>query len=285
METRRFGRTGHMSAIVTLGGAALGRVSQDEADRTIRLAMKHGVNHIDIAPSYGEAELRVGPWMEQSRDKFFLGCKTTKRTKAEAWEELRKSLDRLRVKSFDLYQFHAVNDFENLEAIFARGGAMEAFLEAREQGLTRHIGITGHGMQCPTVQLEALRRFNFDTLLFPVNYVLFGRPDYRASCETLIKTARDKDVGTMAIKSIARGPWGDRPRTFATWYEPFDTQAEIDRSFWFALSQEVTTAPHAGDISLVPMVLDAGERFRRLNASEQSELIGIGASYETMFAA
>jgi aryl-alcohol dehydrogenase-like predicted oxidoreductase len=172
MEKRRLGKTGHMSSVLTFGGAAIGQVSQQEADAAIELAVKHGVNHFDVAPTYGEAELRLGPWMEKNRNEIFLGCKTTERSKAGAWESLQHSLERLRVKHFDLFQFHGVNDLETLNAILGPGGALEAVLEAREQGLVHYIGITGHR---PFVQVEALNRFPFDTVLFPLNRVLAAR--------------------------------------------------------------------------------------------------------------
>ena len=169
MEKRRLGRTGHMSSVRTFGAAALWQVTEAEAEAGIELAMGHGVNHIDVAPAYGQAEIRLGPWLEQHRNEVFLGCKTGERSKAGAWESMKRSLERLRVDHFDLFQFHGVNDLETLNVILGPGGALEAVVEAREQGLVQYIGITGHR---PFVHVEAIHRFAFDSVLFPLNCVL-----------------------------------------------------------------------------------------------------------------
>src|SRR5512136_639074 len=247
METRQLGRTGHNSTVAIFGAAALGRVTQAQADATMESIIAAGVNHIDVAPSYGEAELRLGPWMEHERQRFFLGCKTTERTKAGAAAELRGSLQRLRVDSFDLFQLHAVKTMEELDQVTAPGGALEAVIEAREQGLTRHIGITGHGADAPAIYLEALRRFDFDSVLFPLNFVQYAHPTYRKNAEELVRQCRARDVGTMIIKSICRRPWGDQPRTHATWYKPLTDVEHIQRAVNFALSQDVTGLCTAGD--------------------------------------
>lgn len=290
MEQRRLGRTEHRSTVVILGAVAFGRVPQAEADRSIELAMQHGVNHIDVAPTYGEAELRLGPWLARHRDDFFLACKTTKRSRQEAWEELHRSLDRLRVSTLDLYQLHAVKTMDELDAALAPGGAIEALVEAREAGLVRFLGITGHGLTAPATHAAALRRFDFDTVMFPLNYVLWSDPAYRHSAENLLALAHSKDVGVQIIKSIGRSGWGDGPRTHRTWYAPFMEQADIDRALWFVLSQPVTAAPSVGDVHLLPKVLDAAERFRPLDPQEQEALVRAGralaaAAPEPLFAA
>src|SRR5687768_3053985 len=164
METRRFGRTGHMSTIAIFGAAAFWEISQQNADKVLEQIIAAGVNHIDVAPSYGQAEERIGPWMPRERNRFFLGCKTTERTKDGAWSELQRSLKRLQTETFDLYQLHAITTMEELDAVTMKGGALEAFVEARERGLTRFIGITGHGADAPQIYLEALRRFDFDSV-------------------------------------------------------------------------------------------------------------------------
>ena len=171
METRRFGRTGHMSTVAIFGAAAFMQISQDDADKVMELVIEAGINHIDVAPSYGQAEVRIGPWMPRERERFFLGCKTMERTQEGAWNEMQASLKRLQTESFDLYQFHAVTTMEELDAITRKGGALEAFVEARRQGLTKYIGITGHGVDAPKINLEAIRRFDFDTVLFPLKFV------------------------------------------------------------------------------------------------------------------
>ncbi len=280
METRKLGKTGHMSSLVTFGAAALSRVSQEEADAAVELAMSHGVNHIDVAPSYGEAELRLGPWLARHSKEVFLGCKTTDRGKAAAGESFKRSLDRLRVDRFDLFQFHAVNDLETLGVILGPGGALEAVLEAREQGLVSYIGITGHR---PAVQVEALNRFPFDTLLFPINRVLAARRNDYSDFSVLLDRARQLDVGTLGIKAVARQPWADTTHKYRTWYEPFDTQDDIDRGLWWSLSQGITTAPMAGDLSLWPMIIDAAERFRPLDEAGQAEAVAEAKGYRSIF--
>jgi aryl-alcohol dehydrogenase-like predicted oxidoreductase len=283
METRRFGRTGHMSTIAIFGAAAFWEISQQNADKVLEQIIEAGVNHIDVAPSYGQAEERIGPWMPRERNRFFLGCKTTERTKDGAWSELQRSLKRLQTETFDLYQLHAITTMEELDAVTMKGGALEAFVEAREQGLTRFIGITGHGADAPQIYLEALRRFDFDSVLFPLNFVQMANPEYRKHAEELIATCKAKDVGTMIIKAITKAPWGERPHTATTWYEPFDKMDEIQRALNFALSYEVTGFCTAGDTKILPMVLKACENFKRLNTAELEEMIGSGKEYEPLF--
>src|SRR3990172_6189332 len=210
METRRFGRTGHMSTVAIFGGAAFWEISQSDADKVMEMVIEAGINHIDIAPSYGQAEIRVGPWMPRARGRFFLGCKTTERTKDGAWREMQESLTRLQTESFDLYQCHAITTMEELDAVTMKGGALEAFVEARREGLIQFIGITGHGVDAPKIYLEALRRFDFDSVLFPLNFVQMAIPEYRRQAGELISVCKAKDVGTMIIKSITKGPWGEK---------------------------------------------------------------------------
>jgi aryl-alcohol dehydrogenase-like predicted oxidoreductase len=283
MQTRRFGRTGHMSTIAIFGAAAFWEISQPEADKVMEMVIEAGVNHIDVAPSYGQAEERIGPWMPRERKRFFLGCKTLERTKEGAWNELQQSLKLLQTENFDLYQFHAVNSFEELDAVTRAGGALEAALEARKQGLTKSIGITGHGKDAPAIYLEALKRFDFDTVLFPLNFIQLIQPDYRRNAEALIETCRKKDVGTMVIKSITRDPWGDRAHTATTWYEPFNKMDEIQQAVNFALSYDVTGICTAGDTQILPLVLKACENFKPLSAEEREKLIESGKAFTPLF--
>ena len=273
MEKRTLGRTGHESTVVTFGTAGIGRVNQDVADKAIQLILDHGVNHIDIAPSYGEAMERMAPWMPDIRDRVFLGSKTRFRTKDEAWEDIRSIMKRLNVDSFDLFQLHSVIDMDALEQVTAPGGALEALVEMREQGLTKWIGITGHGPHAPITHLEGLRRFDFDTIMFPVNAAMFKSPEYRRDAEALLTEANSRNIGIQTIKMIARGGWGDRDRDAARWYDPHRDQDAIDHALWWALSQPMHTAPSAGDVNLLPKVLDAAERFSPLSADEQEAVI------------
>jgi aryl-alcohol dehydrogenase-like predicted oxidoreductase len=280
MEKRRLGKTGYMSSVLSFGAAALGQVTQEEADAAIEMAVGRGVNHFDVAPTYGEAELRLGPWMEKHRDEIFLGCKTTERSKSGAWTSLQRSLERLRVNNFDLFQFHGVNDLETLNAVLGPGGALEAVLEAREQGLLKYIGITGHR---PFVQVEALNRFPFDTVLFPLNRILAARRNDYSDFSILLDQAKQKDVGMLGIKAITKRPWPGPSHIYRTWYEPFDSQDDIDKSLWYALSQGITTAPMASDVSLWPMLFDAAERYRPMDAEEQATAVAEVRRYQSIF--
>lgn len=284
METRRFGRTAHESTVAIFGAAALWEVSQAEADEAMERVIASGVNHIDVAPSYGLAEERLGPWIDRERDRFFLGCKTMERTRDGAAAEMHRSLELLRTDRFDLYQIHAVTSIEELDEATRSGGAIEALVEAREQGLTRWLGITGHGIDAPAVFLEALRRFEFDSVLFPLNFVQMANPAYRESAEGLLRVCRERDVGAMVIKSITRGPWGALPETRATWYRPFEEPAEIQRAVDFVLSHDVTGLCTVGDTTLLPLVLEACERFTPMGEPERERAILDGAGFEPLFA-
>lgn len=284
MQTRRFGRTGHMSTVAIFGGAAFWEVTQAEADATMERVIAAGINHIDVAPSYGVAEERLGPWLANERKRFFVGCKTMERTQEGAAAELRRSLERLRIDSFDLYQIHAVTSIEELDAATRPGSALDAILDAKADGLTRYVGITGHGANSPAVFIEALRRFDFDSALFPLNYIQYANSTYRQNATELLKQCSERDVGTMIIKSITRGPWGDRPHIHTTWYEPFTDPDHIQQAVNFVLSQNVTGLCTVGDTKVLPLVIDACERFAPMDTAEQEALIASANQYQPLFA-
>lgn len=283
MQKRRLGRTGHMSTVAIFGAAAFGQNSQAEADKAMEQVIAAGVNHIDVAPSYGQAEERLGPWMPRIREQFFLGCKTMEREKEDAAAELRRSLERLRVDKFDLFQLHAVTSMEELDKVTGPGGALEAVIDARSEGLTDYIGITGHGHDVPAVFLEALNRFDFDTVLFPINFVEYTDPDYVRNAEEQLRQCRAQDVGVMIIKPIAKRPWGERRKTYTTWYEPFDDPSHIQQGVDFALSQDVTGLCTSGDVTILPVFLEACEKFTQMDANQQKALIATAGAYETIF--
>ena len=283
METRQFGRTGHMSTIAIFGAAAFWEISQEDADKTMEQVIEAGINHIDVAPGYRQAEMRIGPWMPRERGRFFLGCKTMERTREGAWKEMHESLKRLQTETFDLYQCHAITSMEELDAVTMQGGALEAFEAARREGLTRFLGITGHGAHTPQIFLEALRRFDFDSVLFPLNFVQMANPEYRTHAEELIAVCKARDVGTMVIKSITKGPWGERQHTATTWYEPFEDMDKIQQGVNFALSHEVTGICTAADTRILPLVLRACENFSRLSKDQMEEMIKSGEQYEPLF--
>ncbi len=258
-----FGRTGHESTRTLFGAASLGQVTQDEADRTLEVLLQYGVNHIDTAASYGDAELRIGPWMAEHRKDFFLATKTEERTYQGAKEELQRSLERMRVDSVDLWQMHVLVTPEEWDIAMGPGGALEAFIEAREQGLTRFLGVTGHGLITPTIHLRSLERVDFDSVLLPYNYPLMQNPDYAAECNRLVNVCQERNVAVQTIKSLCRRPWGNQEQTRATWYEPLEEQADIDRAVHYVFGRPELFLNTTGDIYLLPKLLDAATRFQQ----------------------
>lgn len=262
IEKIPFGRTGHLSSRTLFGAAALARVTQAEADRTMDLFTEYGLNHIDTAASYGEAERRLGPWLKHNRDRVFLATKTENRTYREAWEDLHRSLERMQTDHVDLWQMHILVDPNEWETAMGLGGALEAFIKAREQGLARFLGVTGHGITIARMHLKSLERFDFDAVLLPYNYTMMQNEAYAADFEALTAVCRERNVAVQTIKSLTRRPWGDRTPTYATWYEPFTEQAEIDTAVHWVLNRPGIFLNTVGDITLLPKVLDAAARFR-----------------------
>ncbi|HEY1162427.1 MAG TPA: aldo/keto reductase [Candidatus Dormibacteraeota bacterium] len=256
-----FGRTKHQSSRVIFGAAALSSVSQQVADRTLEVLVEHGINHIDVAASYGDAELRVKPWLRNARDSFFLATKTGQRKAAEAREELHRSLDRLGVDHVDLWQLHNLADPIEWDTALSPGGAIEAAVEAREQGLVRWIGVTGHGAQIAANHRRSVQRFDFDSVLLPYNFVTMQSPYYAENFEALVATCAERGTAVQTIKSIALRPWLGRERRRTTWYEPLEEQSDIDLAVWWVLGRPGVFLNTVGDVDLLPRVLDAAERF------------------------
>jgi predicted aldo/keto reductase-like oxidoreductase len=257
-----FGRTGHMSTRTLFGAAALGGVTQDEADQTLDLLLKYGVNHIDTAASYGESELRIGPWMPTYRNQFFLATKTGERTYDKAKAEFEKSLTRLQVDSVDLIQLHYLVGEAEWEVAMAPGGVLEYLIEAREQGLVKYIGVTGHDVAITRMHLKSLNHFDFDSILLPYNYLMMQNPVYAAGFNDVLSIAGERNIAVQTIKSITRRPYPGSDRSHATWYEPLTTQESIDKAVHWVLGQEDVFLNTAGDIHLLPKVLDAASRFQ-----------------------
>lgn len=285
LEKRRLGRTGQYSTVVIYGAASLGEVTQEEADQSIDYAMKAGINHFDTAASYGNSELRLGKWMPEIRKDIFLSTKTEVRSREESKPQIEQSLKRLQTDHVDLIQIHGVTTFEELDKITAKGGALEAAIEAKEQGMARFIGITGHGHISPAIHLEALKRFPFDTVLTPLNFILYSNEEYRKIFTELAAEVKRQDVGLMAIKAVARGPWKtEAVKKYATWYEPFDEQTYIDRCVSFDLSfSSVTGLPSAGDVRLLPSIVDAAKRYKPLSEEEMTEMMKSAAQFGSPF--
>ncbi|HET7465378.1 MAG TPA: aldo/keto reductase [Candidatus Dormibacteraeota bacterium] len=263
IEKIAFGRTGHDSTRALFGAAALAHVDQATADRTLEVLLEHGVNHIDVARSYGDAELRIAPWLKQHPGRFFIATKTGARQAKEAREELHQSLERMGVDHVDLWQLHNLADPIDWDTALSPGGVIEAAVEARDQGLVRFIGVTGHGAQIAANHRRSLARFDFDSVLLPYNYLTMQLPYYAENFDALVATCRERSVAVQTIKSIAMRPWRGRPRSHSTWYEPLEDQADIDLAVWWALGREGVFVNTVGDVDLLPKVLDAASRFER----------------------
>jgi aryl-alcohol dehydrogenase-like predicted oxidoreductase len=257
-----FGRTGHMSTRTIFGAAALSRVTQAEADRTLELLLEYGINHIDTAASYGDSELRLGPWMSRYRQDFFLATKTGERTYQAARDQFHRSLERLQVDQVDLLQLHNLVDPQEWEVALGPGGALEAAIEARDQGLVRFIGVTGHGVTIAAMHKRSLEKFDFDSVLLPYNYPMMQNEQYVADFEALLALCQQRNVAVQTIKAITRRPWGDQARSRATWYEPLENQADIDRAVHWVLGRPGIFLNTVGDIHVLPKVFDAASRFK-----------------------
>jgi aryl-alcohol dehydrogenase-like predicted oxidoreductase len=292
IEKMLFGKTGHNSSRILFGAAALGGVTQAEADQTLEVLLKYGVNHIDTAASYGDAELRVGPWMKEHRKNFFLATKTGERSYQKAKEEIHRSLERLQTDHVDLIQLHAVTQDHELEAVLGPGGALEAAIEARDQGLVRFIGITSHTLHSPTIHRMALEQFDFTSVLLPLNYPLFQNKEYMADFDRLVEICKEKNVAMQTIKSICRRPWAENQERFAScWYEPLMDQDAVDMAVNWVLSYNGKPFLNSvGDIHVLPKVLDAASRYTGQQPSEedmenltsQQEMVPLWPEHEAM---
>lgn len=271
ITTQVFGRSGHLSSRILLGAAAFWQVSQDEADAAIELALSMGVNHFDVAASYGQAELRIGSWIKRHGKAFFLATKTGERTADKARQEFHRSLERLQVTQVDLLQLHNLVDAQEWETAMGPGGALEAAIQARQQGLVRFIGVTGHGLSVAGMHRQALERFDFDSVLLPFSYVLAQNEAYLRDFSELYGVCRSRNVAVQTIKSIAHAPWGEQEPTRTTWYRPLENQADIDLAVHWVLGHPGLFLNSVGDINLLPRVLEAANRFTTPPTTEQMQ--------------
>ena len=285
MEHRRLGRLGRENSVLILGGAALAEASEEDSDRAIQQALEAGVDHFDTAADYGDSELQYGRWMPEIRDRIFLSTKTGLREKDAAKRQIQNSLERLRVDNVDLLQLHAVGDLEDLDRATGPGGSLEAAIEAKEEGLVGAIGITGHGDGAPSTHLEALRRFPFETVLTPWNYILSTDEGYRADYEALVEEVQRQDAGLMIIKAVSRRNWpegGAEGQRYTTWYEPFDQQEYIDAAVSWVLShEEVAGLAMAGDVTIIPMILKTGGQ--TMSREEAERVLSRAPAYSSPF--
>jgi aryl-alcohol dehydrogenase-like predicted oxidoreductase len=254
---------------VIFGAAALGEVDQREADPALELLLEHGVNHIDTAASYGDSELRLAPWLRNHRREFFLATKTGERTYAAAREEIRRSLDRLGVDQVDLIQLHCLVHPAEWDTAMGEGGALEAAVDARAEKLTRFIGVTGHGTTVAEMHRRSLERFPFDSVLLPYSYVQMQDPVYSADVEALLAVCAERRVAIQTIKGICRGPWGSKEPSASTWYEPLEQPEDIAQAVHWVLGRPEVFLNSAGDLRLLPAILDAAETFASRPADEE----------------
>src|SRR2546421_1072489 len=283
IPTQPFGRSGHMSTRTLFGAASLSHVTQEEADRTLEVLLQYGVNHIDVAASYGDAELRIAPWLQQYRDQFYLATKTGMRTAKEAKEELHRSLERMRVDYVDLWQLHNLVDPIEWDIALSPGGAIETAVEAMAQGLIRAVGVTGHGLQVAATHRRSLERFDFDAVLLPYNYITMQKPYYAENFNALLSTCQERNVAVQTIKSIAYRPWMGREHTRSTWYAPLEDQKDIDMAVHWVLKQPGIFLNTVGDIALLPKVLDAANRFQAGPSDEDMQAMGARLNMEPLF--
>jgi aryl-alcohol dehydrogenase-like predicted oxidoreductase len=286
VEQRRLGRVGHQSSVLIYGAAALSEVDQDTADASVQLALDAGINHVDVAASYGDAELRLGPWMPAIRDRIFLASKTGLRDREAAWAQINRSLERLQTDRLDLIQVHAVGDLAELDLVTRPGGSLEAVVRARDEGLAGAVGITGHGHQAPAIHREALARFPFDTVLTPLNYVLGRDPAYLADYQALVAEVQAQDAGLMIIKAASRRNWPEQPveHGYTTWYEPFDDQERISAAVAWVLSHpEVTGIATPGDVRLLPLVIEAERRLAETSLADAEQVLAAASDYSSPF--
>lgn len=277
-----FGRTGHQSTRIIFGAYALSEATQVEADRVLDLLLQYGINHIDTAAMYGNAEKRIGSWMEKYRDQFFLATKTRSRSYAGAWKNLQHSLEQLRVDYVDLWQMHGLTNPQGWEKSMGPGGTLEAFIEARDKGLVRYLGVTAHGGKSPMMHKQSLHRFDFDSVMLPYNYSQMKYPKYAPHFTELLEICQEREIAVQTIKSIARRPWGDQQKTYNTYfYEPLETQDAIDIAVHWALKLEGSFVITAGDMKLLPKILDAANRYE--NPPSDEEMDALMEAYNIQF--
>ncbi|HYU72503.1 MAG TPA: aldo/keto reductase [Ktedonobacteraceae bacterium] len=283
IPTQLFGRSGHVSTRTLFGAAALGSVSQEDADRTLEVLLQYGVNHIDVAASYGDAELRIAPWLKQYRAHFFVATKTGERTAQKAKEELHRSLERMGIDYVDLWQLHNLADPIEWDQALSPGGVIEAAIEAKQQGLVRGIGVTGHGLQIAAMHRRSLERFDFDSVLLPYNYITMQSPYYAENFNALVANCQQRNVAVQTIKSIAYKPWLGRAHTRTTWYEPLEEQKDIDLAVHWVLSRPEVFLNTVGDIHLLPKVLEAASRFQAGPSNEEMQGLVSRLQIEPLF--
>lgn len=283
IPTLSFGRTGHTSTRAIFGAAAFWETPQKDVDATMDLVLQNGVNHVDVAASYGQAEQLLGDWIRRHGRPFFLATKTEERTRQSAYDQIRRSLDRLHVDQVDLIQLHALHEEPDWSTAFGPGGALEAAIRAREEGLARFIGVTGHGVPVPEFHLRSLERFDFDSVLLPYNHIMMQNPRYAEAFNKLLAVCKERNVAVQTIKGITRSPWNDTVQNRTTWYRPLEEQSEIDLAMHWVLGNPQVFLNTAGDIHLLPAILDSAQRFNSRPSEQQMQELSEKLKMEPLF--
>lgn len=263
IPTLPFGRTGHNSTRTIFGAAAFWDTPQKDVDTTMDLILQHGINHVDTAASYGKSEQLLGNWIQRHGKPFFLATKTDQRTRQAAYDQIRRSLELLHVTQVDMIQIHAMHEEEDWQTAFGSGGVIEAVIQAREEGLARFIGVTGHGVPVPEFHLRSLAQFDFDAVLLPYNHVMMQNPRYAKPFNKLTKLCAEKNIAVQTIKGVTRSPWNDVQQNRTTWYRPLEEQSDIDLAVHWVFGEPQFFLNTAGDVNLLPRILKAAESYQQ----------------------
>ena len=283
IPTLKFGRTGHDSTRAIFGAAAFWDTPQKDVDATMDLLLENGVNHVDTAASYGRSQELLGDWIRRHGRPFFLATKTEQRTRESAYDEIRRSLDLLHVSQVDLIQLHALHEEADWQTAFGPGGVIEAVVQAREEGLVRFIGVTGHGVQITDFHLRSLSLFDFDSVLLPYNQVMMQNPQYAQGFENVLALCKERDVAVQTIKGVSRSPWNEVKQSRTTWYRPLEDQHDIDLAVHWIFGNPQVFLNTAGDIHLLPRILDAAQRFETRPSDEEMQDLTDRLKMEPLF--
>ena len=283
IPTLEFGRTGHKSTRTIFGAAAFWDTPQKAVDATMDLVLENGVNHVDTAFSYGRSQELLGNWIKRNGRPFFLATKTEMRTKAEAYEQIRRSLELLHVDQVDLIQLHALHEEDDWQTAFGADGVLEAVIDARDEGLARFIGVTGHGVPVPEFHLRSFEQFDFDSVLLPYNHVMMQNSRYAKSFNEVVALCAERNVAVQTIKGVTRSPWNDMKQTRTTWYRPLEAQEDIDRAVHWVFGHPQAFLNTAGDINILPRILDAAHRFEERPSDEEMQAMMNRLKMEPLF--
>jgi len=278
-----FGHTDHESTRVIFGAAAFWDTPQKDVDATMDMILQNGVNHVDTAASYGKSEQLLGDWIRRHGKPFFLATKTDQRTRQTAYDQIRRSLDLLHVDQVDMIQLHALHEEPDWTTAFGAGGVIEAVVQAREEGLARFIGVTGHGVPVAEFHLRSLAQFDFDAVLLPYSYVMMKNLQYAESFNKMLDVCKERNIAVQTIKGITRSPWNDMQQNRTTWYRPLEEQADIDLAVHWVFGNSQVFLNTAGDINLLPRILKSAHNFVACPDNHQMEDLAERLKMEPLF--